>query len=103
MKTTEVDLWTPAPKTNARRVASAVTPVGSRDKRPLICYNCGRCGHTSQQCLSKAFLCGTRKSVGYRGKKQPVRQLFHCECFVQGWFVNDIVSDTGCSRDIGEK
>ena len=71
-----------------------------KDEKPLICYNCGGRGHTSRQCPSEAFFCRTRRSVGYRGSRKPVRQLFWCKRLVEGQFVNDIVLDTGCSRTL---
>ena len=46
----------------------------------------------------ESLYCGTRKSGNHRGRRQLVRQPFHCEGFVEGQFVYDIVLDTGCSR-----
>ena len=71
-----------------------------KDEKPLVCYNCGGLGHTSRQCPSELLYCGTRKSGNHRGRRQLVRQPFHCEGFVEGQFVNDIVLDTGCSRTL---
>ena len=71
-----------------------------KDGKPLVCYNCGGRGHTSRQCPSESLYCGTRKSGNHRGRRQMVRQPFHCEGFVEGQFVDDIVLDTGFSRTL---
>jgi len=68
-----------------------------------VCYICRGYGHTSRQCPSEAFFCGTRstkKSAEYHGKRPEVRQTFCCKRFVEGQFVNDIVLATGCSRTL---
>ena len=71
-----------------------------KDEKPLVCYNCGGRGHTSRQCPSESLYCGTRKCGNHHGRRQLVRQPFHCEGFVEGQFVDDIVLDTGCSRTL---
>ena len=71
-----------------------------KNEKPLVCYNCGGRGHTSKKCPSESLYCGTRKSGDHRGRRQLVRQPFHCEGFVEGQFVDDIVLDTGCSRTL---
>ena len=76
-----------------------VEKTPKKDEKPLVCYNCGGCGHTSRQCPSESLYCGTRKSGNHRGRRQLVRQPFHCEGFVEVQFV-DIVLDTGCSRTL---
>ena len=50
-----------------------------KDEKPLVCYYCGGRGHTSRQCPSDAFFCGTRRSSNSYGRRPLVRPPFCCE------------------------
>ena len=69
-----------------------------KDEKPLVCYSCGGCGHTSMQCSSDALFCRMRQLGSYGGRKPLVKHHFCCKGFVEGQFVDDTVLDTGCSR-----
>ena len=93
-------------KKESTSTSSKGEDVGKVEKRlkkvekPLVCYNCGGRGHTSRQCPSESLYCGTRKPGNHHGRRQLVRQPFHCEDVVEGQFVDDILLDTGCFKTL---
>jgi len=69
-----------------------------KEEKPLVCHNCVGHGHTSRQCPSDSFFCGTKRLGNYGGRRPMVKCPFYCKGFVKGHFVDEVVLDTGCSR-----
>ena len=62
----------------------------------LRCFTCDGKGHTSKQCLSKTLFCGNQNKPSFGDKGTVV----HCQGFVNGLLVNDLLLDIGCSKTI---
>ena len=64
----------------------------------LKCYTCDGLGHTSKQCPSKALFCGHRNKPRSAVEGTVLRQGV-----VNGFLVNDVLLDTGCSKTIVQR
>ena len=73
---------------SANREESSRQPV-------LRCYTCDGKGHTSKQCPSKALFCGNRNKPRGAVEGTVLRQGV-----VNGFMVDDLLLDTGCSKTI---
>ena len=75
-------------------------PVDTSPARPgpeLKCFNCGRKGHMARQCPGNALVCTDRAE-----QSQPVTGATEAGV-IEGWYVKNIVLDTGCSRTLVKK
>ena len=61
----------------------------------LRCYTCDGKGHTSKQCPSKVLFCGNRNKPRDTVEGTAIRQGV-----VNGFLVDDLLLDTGCSKTI---
>ena len=64
----------------------------------LRCYTCDGKGHTSKPCPSKALFCGNRNKPRGAVEGTVLRQGV-----VNGFLVDDLLLDTGCSKTIVQR
>ena len=76
------------------------TNRGEKKEKPFVCYNCGGRGHMLRQCPSNILFCGIKGFTRHSVKRKMINQPFQCKGVVEGQLVNDMVSDTSCSRTL---
>ena len=74
-------------------------PTREESRQALLrCFTCDCKGHTSKQCPSKALFCGDRNKPRGVVVGTVLRQGV-----VNGFLVNDLLLDTGCSKTIVQR